>query len=249
MTKSIVLSSDLLATLDLLSQSRQQWEQGTLKKSNDELFSILAQCVGIYGQLKNSILLRKQMNDELTARNIKFSENASLGTRVVRWVFGECGKRAYAYSNVIEAAVRKKIEPDGVAIWIVENRGIDNIRRAGKSGELETHRKKELRKSAEEYFNASDALFEIPTKLPALAPNADAPHVFSVALVRQSKSGTSEIVYGSKSGTLVNSLLVEAGKHAEVKLKSAVITETQDSRTNDLAAVISDIVNQTEAAE
>jgi hypothetical protein len=247
MTTTIITASDLLAALDLLSQTRMVWEEGSVKKSNDELFDILAKCVGIYSQLVLNRQLRKNMTDALTARKIHFNQNASLGTRVVRWVFGECGKRAYTYANVIEAAVQKDIKSDGVAAWIVANGGIESIRRSGKSGVPEAQRKRELRKSAEEYFNASDALFEIPTKVPALAPSAGASHAFSVALVRQSKSGTSEIVYGSKNGTLVNSLLVEAGKLAAVQLKSADVSSKQNDRANNLSVVISDITNGAES--
>ena len=153
---------------------------------------------------------------------------------------------AYAYASVIEAAVQKDIKSDDIAAWIVANGGIESIRRSGKSGVPEAQRKRELRKSAEEYFIASVALFEIPTKVPSLAPSADASHVFSVALVRQSKSGTSEIVYGSQNGTLVNSLLVEAGKLASVKLTSAVVSAKQNHRTNELSVVISDITSGAE---
>jgi hypothetical protein len=209
---TIIDKSSLIAALDTLQTDATSWFGGTYKKSNDELFVLLGGCVDFCVQVKASRILRKQMNESLLERGIKCNENASLETRVVRWVFGACGDRAYTYACVIRSCVSKKISASDVPAYITANDGIDAIRRSSGTSSLDSANQQKLRDAARAYYITSNPLFTLPSALPALEPSETASHGFSVALLRQSDTGQHEIVFGTGNGTLVNSVLAAAGK-------------------------------------
>lgn len=236
-----VSKADLIAALDDLATDCTSWFNGSYKKSNEELYALIGRCVGLHQQVVTNRPLRKHINDTLIERKITCNENASLETRMVRWVFGNCGNRAYAYASAIRRCVKDNITPAQVPGYIDGSGGLDALRRPAKAGPDEREKLRQTRTDAENYYIACPALFTIPAPVPELTPSSEKAHAFSVALLRQTDDGKSEIVYGSSNGTLVNSLLVEAGK----RIKPDGVTQPT-SRQNTVADVVQSILENGE---
>ena len=82
--------------IDALEDARKNWETGTYAAANTELYSLLDRCYALYVELRSERKLIKPLNALLAARNLKPQANTSLATKIVRLVFGDCGKRAYS---------------------------------------------------------------------------------------------------------------------------------------------------------
>lgn len=230
-------AQELFEKLDTLSKQRTTWEQGIFKQSNDELYAIIAKCLDYVQQIRNDPALRKQLNEALKLRKITFTSSTSLETRVVRWVFGECGARAYTYATVLSAANDEKIDPLKLPKWIRDKKGVEHIRRSnGKTPELS---KVEYHDLALIELDQSDALGTIGSKIDDLSPNTKSGHAFSVALVRTSDDGTSEIVFATNAQPTVRSVLVNAGKqlHGTVN-ERLVVADLQETASNVQTAIV-----------
>lgn len=233
---SIVDKTTLSAALDALQADAAKWTSTTYKKCNEELVSLLSRAVGVAHEIKGNRILLRQLKESLTERGITCNENAKLETRIVRWVFGDCGDRAYTYATVVRDCLAKNVDASGVAAHITKSKGIDAIRRASGSN-ANSKRQDEFRKKAENYYFACNALFTFPQELPQLAP-AETNKTFSVALVRQSDEGDLEVVYGTNNGTLVNSVLAIAGK----ELKDQPVPATASKNAARLSDVIASVI-------
>ena len=55
--------------------------------------------------------------------------NTSLATKIVRLIFGDCGKRAYTYAKVITVAAVDKPSTQSLHTFIANAGGIEEVRR------------------------------------------------------------------------------------------------------------------------
>ena len=65
----------------------------------------------------------------LKLHRIKFKKNSDLSTRIVRAIFGDCGKRAYAYARVITVAAETRPKNVSMHTFVTNAGGIEQIRR------------------------------------------------------------------------------------------------------------------------
>ncbi len=122
--------------IEELKAARVAWEEGTYKKSNEELYKLLDDCLAFYLDIRSKTNKCKALNALLKARDTSFNEGTSLQTRIVRAVFGaECGKRAYAYARVITVSAVEKRPEVAMYDFITQRGGVEEIRRT-KSNEL-----------------------------------------------------------------------------------------------------------------
>ncbi|WP_146347006.1 hypothetical protein [Falsiphaeobacter marinintestinus] len=226
MTISNTLTADQVQQqLDQLEKNRLNWEQGAYKKSNSALAVILQGCFDLLRQTEGNIQLRKQITNALKSKNITFNEGTSMETRVVRFVFGDCGNRVFIYARVLKAALAKKSEKDSMETWLAEQGGVDNVASTKSNGGATRDKLIEL---AEAHFDETPAIVDLDEVLDQLAPSSAATNSYSLALLRTTSDGKQGIVYGTSNQTLVKSVLAKAAK--EANLHQNTVAENADAK-------------------
>ena len=234
--------SEIEAKVEVLTAQHKAWNEGTYKASNEELYQLLSDCLDFYTVVSASITQRKALYTLLAARSIKFNKSSSLATRIVRAVFGDCGKRAYAYARVITVANDTKPENVSMNMFITSAGGIEQIRRKT-NGQTPAEKREANADFAESLLANRNPIFN--TTLPsatALQPSNKATNLFAIALVRQNDDGTTSVVYGTNNQTLVNAVLAEAGKAERAEEKKRLELEFERTRKNDNTEAVNEIL-------
>lgn len=208
--------------LDSLIDARQAWETGSYKKSNDELYGILDRCYHSYQQIKGNRKLIKKLNEKLASQGVKVREGTDLATKIVRCVFGDCGKKAFTYARVIKTADLEKDDKQTLPAFIAAAGGIEEIRKGYKPGELKSHEKRaKLIEAAEERLSNSTPILS-DVKLPkARQPDNDNGLHMTAVLYRKGDDGKDNLVYISTSATIINTLLAASERDAIAAAKNA----------------------------
>lgn len=216
--------NEVVVILNGLANDRAEWENGSYKASNDELYALLDRCFTLLEQMKGQTKLIAELNDLLEAKGIAFNGGTSLATKIARFVFN-CNKhnekRITGYARVLRVAALEKKENESFAKFIARKGGVEEVRKQKVAGELTQAEQAKLNiKIAEEYFVSSDALVQdIACSAPEVHPDEESQHHFAAALVRKNGDGTLSIVYGCNKASVVKVLLAEGGKVAGEKLK------------------------------
>jgi hypothetical protein len=202
----------LSAALKQLHDKRTTWQNGTYKRSNDELYGILAECHTLLVQLRGAIKLRKKLNEAIEAAGYTVRSNTSIELKVVRAVFGVENKRIQAYVRVLQLA--KTDMPKGWTLpeWIEEHGGIEEVRRKPKAGPTEAERAKQYREYAEEKLANAEHIGKRFAPDDSLQPDDGGDYAYTVALVRVDADGKASLVFGTNKNALVKAVITEAGK-------------------------------------
>ncbi|WP_299691259.1 hypothetical protein [uncultured Tateyamaria sp.] len=229
---------------DELKAKRIAWEEGAYKRSNEELYELLEDCLTFFNDLRGNVSKCKALNAYLKDKGIQFNESASLATRVVRAVFdSNFQKRAYGYARVITIAADEKPANVSMGDFITKRGGIEELRRTKQNGKTPTEQREENIAFAKQQFETADAL------VPAYNNNASAiefsdgaEHKLFVAIVRREADGSYSIVHETNAVGVVNAALAQAGKEnsAEASNKAANEKRAQDEADGeaDLAAAV-----------
>lgn len=235
----------LVQQLDTLVAERKTWETGSFKKANDELYTILERCFVLYQQLKGNRKLIKQLNAKLADQSISVRENTDLSTKIVRCVFGDCGKRAFTYATVIRAADNYKPEKQSIPAFIAEHGGIEEIRKGAKPGQLSTKEKREkLVEAAEERLTNIAPIMPAIQLADDMQPDNDNGLNMVVVLFVRDDNGMSRPVYSSTSSTIIKSMLAASERDALASAKEA----TAASAPGKAAKSRAEVIKQTAAA-
>lgn len=213
--------NEVVVILNGLANDRAEWENGSYKASNDELYALLDRCFTLLEQMKGQTKLISELNDMLIEKNITFNDGTSLATKIARFVFNGNNKRITGYARVLRVAAAEKKENETFAKFVARKGGVEEVRKQKVAGALTQAEQAKLNiKIAEEYFVSSDALVQdIACSAPEVHPDAESQHHFAAALVRKNGDGTLSIVYGCNKASVVKVLLAEGGKVAGEKLK------------------------------
>ena len=231
-------NKSLVEQLDGVCEDRIKWEEGAFRTSNEQLYAILARCLDVYQQMKDDMAQRKQLNEKLLALGINFTKATSLAAKVVSYVFRADRNRAFAYARTIIAADEAKLDALALAKWVREKGGVEEVRRAAKSGVTPTQAAHQHAELALQVLAKSQPLV-LPFQAPdELKPNGEAVNEFSVALVRREKDGRSTIVFGSGNQTLVSKLLVAAGKQHAAKVAAKQQADADRALKKARAAIV-----------
>ena len=133
---NIAFANETVQQLDLLVADRKNWESTIYKKSNENLYELMAKCKKIFeDKFENATsdndrkAIRLEIAHRLTADGIKVQKNSTTLTMFVRYVFGSDRKRAHGYAYVLKAAISHGIRADGLVKFITEAGGIEEIKR------------------------------------------------------------------------------------------------------------------------
>ena len=132
---NITFARVIVKSLDELSKERKAWEATAYKKSTDGLYSLLGKGLDLFnarfmqGTNDDRKTLRLELIARLTADNIRVQRNSTTLTLFIRFVFGSDRKRAHGYQYVLKAAISHGIGASGLADWLSQQGGIEEVRR------------------------------------------------------------------------------------------------------------------------
>lgn len=228
---NLAFANTIVQQLDVLSVRRKEWEATDYKKANDGLYALLADCLGVFnerfvkGSEDDKIALRRSLMQRLQADGIRVVKTSTTLTMLARFVFNSDRKRAQGYGYVLAAAVSHKVEAAGFAAWVVQQGGLEEIKR------LMVKKPEAIAK--QEAVKAATAAVKGELELNALQPLA---HVdldglkgtYAVLLVKPNVAGGADIV-GSLSDA--NDALVNALIQRMAKAQVAAAAETKELGT------------------
>jgi len=132
---NLVFANTLISQLDGLVSKRKQWETTDYKKANEGLYSLLASCLEVFKSKfvdaddSDKKTLRSDLTARLTAEGVRVQRNTTTLTMFVRFVFGSDRKRAHGYTYVLKAAISYDITAANLPGWVVEQGGIEEVRK------------------------------------------------------------------------------------------------------------------------
>lgn len=218
--KNVMKNEALVNKIDELAKKRVTWEEGTYKASNAELCALLDECYAIYDEARVNKALAKRIGQLVEERKLTVQENTSLATRIVRLVFGNCGKRAYSYAKVLTVAADEKRENESMQTFINNRNGIENIRRQKADGATDAELKAEYVDYADEVLSAGKAIVEGIEATGDMEADEKANYRFAVALLRTDGKGKASIVYTTNAASVVRTALINAGKKLKTQFEA-----------------------------
>jgi hypothetical protein len=218
--------TQLYKTLNTLIAQREVWEDGVYKQANAEMYAILEKCAEIYAALKEEKKNARAFNAIAEEQGINFNKGTSLALKIVRFVFGAQRNREFAYASVIKIWYDEREEAQTLTNYVIEQGGIENVRRtAGKQVTAML--------GADEYRDIAEGAFENSTALTTFSladymlgdENNDTDYM--VALVRYDKNGVGSVLAGSNKRALVSNTLAALGKQIDDLQQAQKGTDTQ----------------------
>lgn len=202
------------AVNELIAQ-RRKWEEGTYAASNAELYALLGKTLELFLAVRKDVGLSRAVTDLLDTFGVQHNSSTSLALKIVRLIFVGKGRetkianRAFTYARVLSVAAEAGITGDKLPQFIIDNHGIDEIRRQSTSGDTEADKAKRARDYAQAKLAAQSGIAPV-AMTDDLQPVDGAQ--FSLALVRKNEDGTGSIVFGTNNVAAVNTVLTIAGK-------------------------------------
>jgi hypothetical protein len=115
-----------------LKEDYEQWINVSLTRTNEALYDMLAQCLRVYEIMTedsdNGARLRDELKAHIRANSMKFNTATHTAVKIARIVFATDSKRASAYGTVLCVAIANGITHAGLADFIREKGGLENIR-------------------------------------------------------------------------------------------------------------------------
>jgi len=148
--ENLAFSSALVSQLDSLVAKRKQWEATDYKKANEGLYGLLASCLDMFNSKfvnaddSDKKALRIELTTRLKADGVRVQNNTTTLTMFVRFVFGSDRKRAHGYTYVLKAAISYDVSAANLPSWIVEQGGIEEVRKRMIVSEEAQQRKADL---------------------------------------------------------------------------------------------------------
>jgi len=147
---NVAYANVLISQLDGLVSKRKQWETTDYKKANEGLYNLLASCLEVFKSKfvdaddSDKKTLRSDLTTRLTAEGVRVQRNTTTLTMFVRFVFGSDRKRAHGYTYVLKAAISYDVTAANLPSWIVEQGGIEEVRKRMIVSEEAQQRKADL---------------------------------------------------------------------------------------------------------
>lgn len=231
---ALLTHSNVPAYFNDLIKDRQGWEQEEYLRSNERLYSLLANCYETGWRMNSTKpsaqLLKAAFHEYCETQGFSFKSNTHLIARIVRVVFGmEDRRRISAYAVALKFALQAKVEPADVINYIKQAGGIEEVRRTGGK------KKTSIKQRAKQGLAAleSPALGEIENDL--LSQQFDATNYMDAVLLIATHEPNGKFVIRRmvQNGTAVTAALAALSKTAqEEQREQADATE----RLNDEAA-------------
>lgn len=198
---------------DDLAKRRAVWEDGAFKSSNANLNALLADSLAIKLHFNLFPAARTKFHAIYDEKGLPSTKSTSLMTKIVRYVFGaKAEKRVFDYARVLTIAEEEDVAPEDFAAFVAKHGGLEEIRRNGSNAaEKLKQRKDDIQKTTNNLECMSDVIFD---KVP-LPKNVKVEGTtnFVAAIARLEADGTLSFLHVTANQALVETLIVDAGKH------------------------------------
>lgn len=138
--------------IEQLVLDREVWEQGVVRTSNEHLYALLGRCYTLYGEMCGGTDaakgLRSALEGFINLKGYCFTKSTHTMTKIVKCVFGVDRRRVSAYSLVLREALTQKIKAAGIAAFIANGGGVEEVRRSKSPTAKTAKQKAELGKQA-----------------------------------------------------------------------------------------------------
>lgn len=226
MSKSNTITPDeVLIKLSDIETDRINWTEGAYKKSNEQLYRILNNSLTLFqdikGMTKGKRKIIKSIDEILLSRGQIVQKNTSLVTKIVRYVFGPCGKREFVYARVILAADAQMKPNQSLHAFITKAGGIEEVSKKKDGAPSPKVEREKLVEAAAERLEDAAPLFAGIALNDDLQPDNDNGQEMMAVLMRKEPDGTGSIVYRSNNASIINTLLAASEREAKAKKKDA----------------------------
>jgi hypothetical protein len=172
--------------------------------------------------------LRNELATLLKTDGIKVQVNTPTLTMFVRYVFGSDRKRAHGYAYVLKAAISHDIKADGLAAFIVEQGGIEEIKRKMVASE-EAIANKAKREKALEAVNANAEQAELAPLATVGIDLSQNTTPFAILITKPNANGEGDVVAVLKNAEakLVTALYKHIAKQNIVDEAAQKMLETE----------------------
>lgn len=240
-TANLVYANTLISQLDGLVSQRKQWESTDYKKANEGLYSLLASCLEVFKSKfvdaddSDKRTLRNDLTTRLTADGVRVQRNTTTLTMFVRFVFGSDRKRAHGYTYVLKAAISYDVTAASLPGWIVEQGGIEEVRKRMIVSEEAQQRKADLAiAQAEVKASLEQAVVTPLAKLPMSGVSGE----YALLLAKPEPDGMLSIVGAISdineafyNACIIKMARIKAADNAEIKALSKESTDLLASGT------------------
>ena len=196
---NIKYAQTIVKQLSDLVVKREKWESTDYKKANEGLYALLSSCLEMF----NSKFVTAGDNDRKTLRHelatllktdgIKVQTNTPTLTMFVRYVFGSDRKRAHGYAYVLKAAISYEITAEDLAKFIVEQGGIEEIKRKMVASE-EAIANKAKREKALEAVNANAEQAELAPLATVGIDLSQNTTPFAIVITKPNANGEGDVI-------------------------------------------------------
>ena len=144
-SNKIHINHTIITHADLLAERHEDYVNEFVTRANTELYCILAEIKLLHEKLvasPNQQKLIKQMRNILKEKyGLKTQANTKTTALVVKYVTRASRKTAHVYGRVLDIAIAKGIDSAGLVDFIKASGGIDKIRVAVDSAEVQKQKK------------------------------------------------------------------------------------------------------------
>lgn len=140
--------------IEQLIVEREVWENGVVRTCNEQLYALLAKCYTLYAEMcggtTQAAALRGALEDVIAKKgySTSFNKKTHTLTKIVKCVFGVDRRRVSAYSLVLREALAQKIDAAGIASFIADAGGVEEVRRSKSATATTPKQRAELGKQA-----------------------------------------------------------------------------------------------------
>ena len=228
----------------VLIDERVRWEEGSFKSAMDELYGLLAKCVGLYEVMTRDDAEGERLRGELDsyAKEMKFKHKGDTHTivKITRAVFDGDSKRYSVYGRALKVAIEAGKASMEVANYLRSNGGVDGVVKTT----LTSSAMGSLQKRAEQVWDSLKEKALASVKSDALTKASDQAAIGKrvVLLATQGANGEYTVHEVVKATNVVNTVYASFFKddvHGAVKVtEEKVIISREVDRDAARAALI-----------
>jgi hypothetical protein len=206
LTQSAKITASTMQRISNLAVRREAWENTEYNRSNQALYSVIAECLDLYLDLTSGTEIKSKKDGlalYINSKGYSFKESSPLSLKVIRCVFGDRDRRRLStYHTVLRVAIDDKWAVSDVAKNISDCGGVQEISMR-KPGGLSAKDKANAARAA--LMNQSIATLSSD----AIKKQFNTEHVAenAVAVMTLNSDGTYSVHCVVRSATAVNAAL------------------------------------------
>lgn len=234
------LASRAYKELEDIAAAKVTWETTVYRTSNDQLYTVLQRCYGLYATMNGNgdtaVQLTVAVDKYLAEQGHKRLSKSHTLAKIVKAVFGADRRRVSAYNRALQAALAAKIAVADLPQYIRSAGGVEQLRLA-KSSNTPSRKQKteEAKRTTSEHILAK-------LKLDVLAGRYDEGRIGArhVLIVTQGADGYFDLNAIVSSDAAVNAALVAFHNQQAKQAAEAAPEQQQTSRET----AVSDLINE-----